>query len=147
VSKGQKVYLLTDGCYSDYHVVGVYSTKQAAEEVRVLIDSEDASVAECPLDELKPIPDGFSLWRVEMGRDGTVLAAEQLAERVAERPSFGVWERYERGVPVQDSAYLQGWVLARDQEHAIKITNEKRAQIIAENNWHVGYQEPPTEEP
>jgi len=83
-----------------------------------------------------------------MGRDGTAIAAEKRSSvKMSESPSFGVWERYDRGESVPDSEYLQGFVLARDAEHAIKITNEKRAQIIAENNWHVGYQEPPSEEP
>lgn len=54
-----KVYLLTDGCYSDFHVVGVFSTKARADEamanLRARTDGRgggDEDVEEYELDAL-----------------------------------------------------------------------------------------------
>ena len=37
----KKIYVLTEGDYSDYHIVGVYSTPELAQEAQTLYPEED----------------------------------------------------------------------------------------------------------
>lgn len=54
----QKVYILTDGDYSDYHVVGVFSTRELAEDyVNSSERYEMDRIDEWEMDELQPDKD------------------------------------------------------------------------------------------
>ena len=54
----QKVYILTDGDYSDYHVVGVFSTRELAEDyVNSSERYEVDRIGEWEMDELQPDKD------------------------------------------------------------------------------------------
>ena len=54
-----KVYVLTQGKYSDYHIVGIYSTKEKAQELRDAICAsggywDEPQIEEYELDVLNP---------------------------------------------------------------------------------------------
>jgi hypothetical protein len=131
------VWVVEDGVYSDYRVVGVFSTKQHAELIQ---EKVGGSIAEWPLDpKVSELSQGYTVWRVEMLRDGTVERVEQseMTQYAVFSSEPEIWRRstapFYRGKGVQDC--LSGSVLARDAEHAIKIFNERRAQLIATNRW------------
>jgi hypothetical protein len=61
------IYVLTEGDYSDYHIVGVYSTKELAEEAQTLY--KDSQIEEYDLDNIPEHPPGMKAWFVLI-RDG-----------------------------------------------------------------------------
>ena len=121
------VWLVEQGEYSNYHVVGVFSTRINAEEVAHVINRhahtyDTATVTERPLD---PFMDewrqGLSPYTVLMRLDGTVVYCVQTdPDRVCD----------DRGIC---GGGFVATVWARDNQHAIKIVNEHRARAIAEN--------------
>ena len=128
-----KAYVLTEGEYSDYHIVGVYSTKENAEAVKRWIVAEDddsyiASLIDIEEYELDPgvdaIRQGLNAYRTQMSWDGTTDGVYRV-DADYDRESF-------IGSKIEANWWgVSGQVFARDEQHAVKIVNEKRAQMIA----------------
>ena len=130
------IWVLEDGDYSDYHVIGVFTSKQNAELVQSRVGGE---IAEWPLNPgVKELSQGHTPFVGEMRYDGSVermqsreLSSYTLINGVA------LWPRSSApayaGKNIQDC--LHGVVLAKDQKHAIKIFNEKRVQLIASGEF------------
>lgn len=122
----RKVWIISDGEYSDYRVLGVCSTEKKAQNATALFDASNAP-EEFILDEIDTIPKGMKPWRIGMAQDGRVVRSE---------PCFrfplldGIWKMCT--IPPEEP-FPCFWLecYARDEKHAIKITNEKRAQSIA----------------
>lgn len=135
-----RVWLIEEGSYSDYHVVGVFSSRQAAEMVLEKIKGygyDEPEIVEWAMDPgveeiragLRPhhvcmrLDDGF----VESANE-TDWSSYDIGGRVT------LWERTKAGAyqgkpGVTDA--VTGTVFARDIAHAVKIVNEKRVQILA----------------
>ena len=129
-----KVYLVTEGSYSDYRPMCVCSTQETAEYAKRIYDS-DNDIEEFELDALPAHPPGMLLWHVRMYRNGDVSDAAQVgADNTA--PVFKV-----SGFPspYKHQAVFSVW--ANDRDHAVKICGEKRAQLIAANQWHEAFDE------
>lgn len=142
------MYVLTAGEYSDYRIKGVYSTREKAESVKVHV--EDANdIEEYELDVMLEVPDGHSLFSINMKEDGTVfdpwgrnnispglpdgveiLPVEKLFYLKFDGSSDAVYYAYQ-----PRTAYRCFYVIAKDSTHAIKIANERRAQLIALNQF------------
>jgi hypothetical protein len=137
------VFAIEQGCYSDYRVVGVYSSREAAERVCEVVNAatsyEKATVEEWPLNPgFDGINAGHKQFRVFMHRDGSVESAElyelighQLEDyttilRRSQHPST-------HGRNAKDVLLAIVW--AKDAHHAIKIVNERRGQMIAMGEW------------
>lgn len=127
-------YIVVTGEYSDYHVCGVYSTRKKANYAAKVYDG---AVIEYEIDELPDHPKGLLGYRVEMKKDG---AAD------VQRCGIGPMEIYLAGSFLNDYSrkddgqlvIVKEFVIsvwAKDEQHAVKIVNEKRAQIIAANEW------------
>jgi hypothetical protein len=127
------MYVLTTGCYSDYHIVGVFSTKEKAEAAKVdhnLTDG-DGDVEEWGLDAVPEHPPGLHHWCVRMDRDGNTLEARRRGN-----DSFPSWEWAPYGVGYSDKrggVSFNMW--AGDERHAVKIANEKRIGLLASGQW------------
>ena len=126
------IYLVTQGTYSDYSVVGAFSDYARALDLSAILS--DARVETYELDEY-----------VEVAKRGLV-PIEVLMSENGDSEVYR-WENldYPEGgsasiVADSDGPYLQCHCWARDEEHAVKIANEIRAQIIASNNWTPGYE-------
>ena len=131
-----KVYMVTDGSYSDYMVLGIYSTKAKAERAKVLFNA-DNDVDPIEMDVTPRVPPGMLKWLVKMDRNGNTKGVyRENCEYTASHAS--VWKSYD-----SDEAYMQARVWAKDEEHAVKIANEWRTRIVANNLWINGrYLEP-----
>ena len=126
MSKKQKtIYVLTSGDYSDYHINGVYSSRELAQAFIDAVEREypysDYMIEEYDLDEYADeLKRGYHLWFVRMKRDGLVLEA------------YEVERSYIMDHLSEDASRdLVNRCLAKDKEHAIKITNERRIQFLA----------------
>jgi hypothetical protein len=136
------VWVIEDGDYSDYHVVGVFTSLQAAQTVRDAIG--EGTIAEWPLDPaVSELNQGLRFFSVRMLRDGTVEQAEPTSlQSYSIGKECWIWRRSiapaYRGTGVKDC--LCHSVFAEDEKHAIKIMNEKRLQMIAMGRWAEGEQ-------
>ena len=134
------VWVVEQGSYSNYRVVGVFSTQANAELVKEKINAQEsyepAEVAEWPFDPgIEGLRNGYTPWTVLMRRDGTVESIEQGPYR---NTTIRLWERTQSPYYQRRNApdVLHGTaVWAKDEAHAIKIMNEYRAQFIALGKW------------
>jgi hypothetical protein len=134
------IWAIEEGEYSDYHVVGVFTSKENAEKVLEKLKGEYnyPSLVEWPLDPaVAELNQGLSQYLVWMLKDGSVERVEQrefssydLAGEVI------VWKRskapYFKG---EKPDVLTATVWAADDKHSIKIVNEKRIQMLALEQW------------
>lgn len=138
------VYVVNRGCYSDYHVVAIFSTKQKAKDFMqaVRTDYDDYNdIEEYELDNnvVDLIKHGYSIWNIHMLRNGDTERVERRDSEAfyIESIGFTIWQRSQ--IPINKDKnvgdVLVAYVWAKDEKHAIKITNEHRAQIIAEGKW------------
>lgn len=142
------VWVVEQGEYSDYRVVGVFSSEANAQIVADAINGPDAdkgwsskaTIAEWPLNPaVSELLQGYSQYLVLMHKDGTV-------ERCTHNDTTGysirvqsvdIWRRTKapafigKGIP----DVLTATVWAKDETHAIKIANEHRTQLIATGKW------------
>jgi hypothetical protein len=114
------VYIVTSGSYSDYRIRGVFSSEKKAQRYNreILGDIEQWDIN---------IPNAqYEAVRVAMTSDGSII-------------THAISGLYAYPVPrflctVHGPALI--WeVYTSDRERAIKIVNEKRAQILAANAW------------
>ena len=60
----KKIYVLTEGNYSDYHIVGVYSTPELAQEAQTLYP--DSMIENYDLDDIPEHSPGMLAWGVNI---------------------------------------------------------------------------------
>jgi hypothetical protein len=123
------LYMVTRGEYSDYCVLGVFSNKERAEQYKkaVAADNEIEEIELDPEDDKIHYPDGYQAWEIEMDNEGNVISNDNVDIRSA----------YNNNSPYHSrkmNCYIFTAVGAT-LEHAIKIVNERRAQMIANNEW------------
>lgn len=141
----ESIWVIEQGEYSDYLVVGVFSSKENAMVVCKAINGDKgggfypATVAKWVLDPgVEDLNAGRNVYLVHMLRDGNVEKLE-----MKEFSGFDldaephIWRRssvpYWHGKGAKDC--LCATVFADDDRHAVKIVNEKRAQMIAMGQW------------
>jgi hypothetical protein len=131
------VWVVEEGEYSDYRVVGVFSSRANAE---MIADRTGGTAAEWPIDPaVSELNQGLSVYVVQMQKDGTVDRCERsnLDSYTISTIGVSMWRRSQapayRGKDVPD--VMQATVWAKDTTHAIKITNEHRAEFIASGKW------------
>jgi hypothetical protein len=122
------IYLVSDGAYSDWRVRGLFSTEEKAEAARKALGSgNDVELYE--LDEnAAQYEQGLRPWNVTITRNGYV-------ENIYDSTSDNMWSFYFLLCAGQTRWHLRGGVWGRNEKHAIKIMNERRAQLIAMNRW------------
>jgi len=135
-----KIWIVTTGEYSDYCVVAICSTKEIAERTKQLTGSNN-DVFGMEVDEaINVVPDGFFGWSVDMDRNGNAVNVENYV--VTERSQlralpYGINPRHHHLNVHNCYNFI---VVAKDVQSAVKIANEKRVQIIADNGWFEGDQ-------
>jgi hypothetical protein len=120
----KRVFVLTNGCYSDTRIVGVYSTAAKA-DIAAKVFSDDASVEEWDIDAMvSEMRRGLTPWFVRLNRDtGHTIECHE------EKPAYTVC-----GVVVAEdihrNIYTHCW--ATDREMAVKIASERRRVFLAQ---------------
>lgn len=133
------IYAVSSGSYSDYKVDALFSSKKLAEDFIAVMKNRDTYFIE-EYELNPPIADlirrGYSLWSVHMLKDGTTEHAKRVNVTHYDS-SYFIWERTKatayKGKGIPD--ILTAYVLAKTEKQAIKITNEKRIQMIAEGKF------------
>lgn len=136
--KPTTVFAVSSGCYSDYHIEAIFSSRENAQEYidkLNLTGTDDGyrrerDIETYPLDELAP--NGRTFWQGSIklnGDDGTAAPAEDVTYYDLERLCVFT------GATLP---FATGVVLAHDEQHAIKVLNERRTAWILSNNWTEG---------
>jgi hypothetical protein len=139
------VWMIEDGEYSDYHVVGVFSSREKAKKICDIINGppdedgylfKDATIRKVSLDPaIHELNEGLNIFHVCMDHSGNIerCSLGKIDSYDVSGSGLRVWERTKapayRDKKVSDA--INGSVWAKDKDHAIKITNEYRAQSIA----------------
>ncbi len=129
-----KIFIIEQGSYSDYRVVGIFSTREKAEVVLNYMKSHEKSYSdEAEIDEreidpsIDAINQGLVHYVVTMNLEtGDVIHIESISDPIIEQEDC-VWDRLPSLV-----ARYHGHCWAEDEKHAIKIINERRVQRIAQ---------------
>ena len=118
-----KLYMVTDGRYSDYRVLGIFSTQEKADRAVQLYASEN-DIEEIELDEMPEAPKGMLYYLVRMDAQG-----ESFVYRISvEHARAFDWQPC-------STTMVSFYVWASDETHAVKIANEKRAMLMATGQW------------
>lgn len=149
-----KVHMVSRGEYSDYQVVGIFSTKEKAEAYIEFSNSFSEGTYDSPfldaelvvdeLDELGVlVQQGKRPFTVYMQRSGDSTVTDAMHDyfRPEDHNNNGVYRR--RGDPSR--LILDVW--AKDEAGAAKIANERRLALIMNGEWpeDVGGGEPQQE--
>lgn len=138
----KKIYAVSTGSYSDYTVVALFTTVELAEEFMDAVPHSDYNaVEEFTLNPDTPdlVKRGYSLWKVQMLRNGDTEEAISLGTSIHYMNDVGHWVWRRTNVPtykkngVPDCLVSTVW--AKDKNAAIKIVNEHRVQLIANGEW------------
>jgi len=121
----KQVYVVTSGSYSNYGIVGVFDDAELAKlAAKAVPDGNEVEIY-----DLNPDADkyraGLTRFAVWIERNGTIKRASQAFCETR----FVIGTRQDP----EWSMYTSMW--AKDEKHAIKIANERRSYLLAENLW------------
>mgnify|MGYP001589632112 FL=1 len=133
-----KVFILTEGQYSDYKIISVVSTEAEAKLIAAAL--YDVSFEEWLVDG-KPLWYGVTVMMDRRGNTKSIKRESRLYE-LSERPELDVrftdYDVWSRTYP--EDSDLRTIIWAPDgyvsDERAIKIANERRSAILMANLWN-----------
>lgn len=124
-----KVYVITKGVYSDYHICGVAVDREIAEKLVPLFSDKlyDAHIEEYDTDRPLQCLAGRFPFTVYFYRDGDVIAYNKMESNEFQ-------ENIIKSYDDNENRYVEMFVsvVATNSTHAIKIACDKRAQYLAE---------------
>jgi hypothetical protein len=123
------VFIVTTGEYSDYRISGVFDSKELASKFIDSFAKDIFTEYQIEVWALNPyereLNDGYSCYYVSMNKDGSVEDVKQT--------------HYDWGSPKplfrKDKMSFYAHLYAKDENHAVKIMNEKRTVALANNTW------------
>lgn len=125
-----KVYVIVDGEYSSYHIVGIYSTRSNAD---AMLEHASGKIEEWDLDTgIDKLHAGRRLTTVAIRRDGSI-------SRVSSADGIDISAHLNVRAYGDIELVLRCWAV--DFAHAVHIAGEARRMIIAENLWPSTVQE------
>lgn len=135
------VYIVTEGWYSDYHIVAAFSSPEKADEFIEVFPGDGREIERYELDTnvASMARQGAYPWYISMYRDGTIADVRLSEHHDSYAVYHGLSVSYTNGIQDQvrsgriDS--LNGIVYAHSEPHAIKIANDHRAMLIATGQW------------
>lgn len=125
----ENVYIVTDGDYSDYSILAVFTSIERAEQYcvyhKLLSKYNDPKIEVWPLDmDLSRAERGETLYRFYGMKDRCMASPMHVIE-----PEFVDW------FGADDNKYLHGYMWADSEERVVKVVAEKVAQILAMGLW------------
>jgi hypothetical protein len=126
----KKIYAVTSGTYSDYRIDAMFSSKENAQN---FIDAFEKRYDEFRIEEYEldaVVPTNKKAYFVRMDKLGNVkeIYISDSAYSFSKNANISF---------TFDNTIMNCYVFAKDENHAIKIANEKRVFILAENKWGI----------
>lgn len=149
MKKSNSVFIVSWGEYSDYHICAVFDSRKMAELYveATKTENEEPQIEEHPLNpDKKYLKEGYRFFFVRMDKDGCNANADSAGDSfsVINDPHFySKYEMINEEHPTMRCKYKKQLffdnfgitVSAKDKQHAIKIANEKRIQLLAMDKW------------
>jgi len=136
----ETIYLVSAGSYSDYGVLALYDNHSDAHAFMTYWNvhghDEEARIETYPLNPYRErVKRNLPMWMVTMTRtgDSDVMQANPAEEKI--QVMFEPSETYDK------QRRLRIFLAAKDEWHAAKIANERRAQLIANGGWNETHNE------
>lgn len=138
------VYLVTKGSYSDYSVYGVFTDKALAKEYAAQIsdryDTGSVSERKIMTQSDLTVPHGFRGYDILMDRDGNSESIDsaqvvEMENATDGYPDVDTVEKNGTYVHVYTGKYNFYVLTDKGEQGAVKIANERRIRMIAENKW------------
>lgn len=120
-----KIYVITAGEYSDYHICAVTDDKKSAERLRKIYSSHWREARVETYDTKYIYEDPRSYWSFEVSLNGAIITGELLYFREEEETEINEVEL------VGTKFYIN--VIAKDRSHAEKIAFDKIAEYKYEH--------------
>jgi hypothetical protein len=135
--KYTKIYVVTAGDYSDYHICGVFDSLPNANHAKKLF-GEGCRVEIYKINKIPKSPKDMFFYRVTMDRDGNTKYCfnEGIENGGNTKDRINGSRDY-----IDDYNRLVCYLWAKNEKHAVKITNERRTQLIALNKYPIPSQE------
>lgn len=138
----KKIYIITEGEYSDYHITGVAEDRETAELLIKNWGRGQYIIEEYyinSLDDAKTIQNKTK-FEVTMWKNGNsnVMKSNYQEGGFLQDPRFFFWGGMQTG-GIEVVMELEVW--ANSKEHAVKIANEKRSRLIASGEWDLKVEE------
>lgn len=127
----QTIYVLTEGSYYDYHIIGVYSTEKLAEEAKEFAYPY-ADVEEYALNQIPDHPPGMKAWYVRFC-NGTLNFAIQASSNYFDVRENEYIQEVSKYNP-ERKVFFDVYCWAVDKEHAEKIALDKYYQHQAQKS-------------
>ena len=124
-NKITKIYVVTNGEYSDYRICGLFSTRSKAKYAKDKLFATSNPIETWALDKAPKTPPGKFKFQVCMDKEGN-----SEVKHISVENFFPIGQ-----VPYGDNERMVFRMWARDKRHAVKIANEKRTRLIANNEW------------
>ena len=121
-----KIYVITKGSYSGYHICAVSTNQKNAEKLQKIFSGrwDQAMIEEYEADQyLTETESGMELYKCVMGKDGTILADMSIID-------LDYMDDCDFRVRYLANEYIV-YVWAKDSEHAKKIAADKIAEFKA----------------
>jgi hypothetical protein len=147
----KKIFIVTSGCYSDYSIYGVFSTRKKAQElidrVRSFKDEDgysllywaaDADIEEWPLDELLSHT-RQTYWSCGIRMDnGAIVESHGNPRQTFERPFRSEVTQHAVSIPAYGGEKVSRVRSTVSMEHAIKVAAEDRQKFLRESAAKAG---------
>lgn len=119
-----KVYVLTEGCYSDYHIIGVTLDEEQAKIAADALSNEYFTVncEEFETNDINVIKSGWNLWEVYFDEKTHAITRIYRSEY---HDCLGTIQL------MRDKTFCVE-VYAEDKEHAVKSASDKLSKYLAE---------------
>ena len=128
----KKVYVVTAGDYSDYHIEGIFDSREKAEEyINHSADSDLNNVTEWVLNELKP-DKGEKMFKLRSKFDEIDFHITGYGPDAAHYKDLMCRVDSDGWIPSNDVIF---YICADTRERAIKIASERLRQVKAEEHF------------
>ena len=115
-----KVYVITKGCYSNYHIVGVSLDKKRAEEIAKAMDESNESW----LNETRVEEYNTDAFVTGLRYHVSYIKGDWTAD-------IDDYDTHQSNHTYNERSFV---VYAKDKEHAIKIAQDMRAEYMAKES-------------
>lgn len=121
-----KIYVITKGEYSSYTIMAVAIKKDIAERIRKRVSDswDEAIIEEYETDAWEDILSKGGLFNVFENENGVIKTYEENSSWTA-----GYWERRKKVSRDKRTGRLETYVVALDEEHALKIAEDLFAEF------------------
>ncbi len=124
------VFVVTQGDYSDYGILGIFTSRELAKGFIELCEANlySPKIEEWKLDDIPPHTPGHLPFRVRFDRDGiTHVGRACITDCDSDVRPYG------------DSKQMCCCVWAEGEQYAADIGNERRMQVILRGEWETDH--------